>query len=68
MNDKKAKVEQALKNSKASIEIEGFVVKPEYDDLVRRRLLDEISKEEFIRIALKLAKGDVESPKDEDIE
>ncbi|WP_182102774.1 hypothetical protein [Niallia taxi] len=58
MTDNKEKIEQAIKNSKASIEIEGYKVKPEYDDLVRKKLYGEISEEEFLRLALKLARGE----------
>ncbi len=49
------KIEQGMKQAKASLLLEGFEVKPEHDILVRSRLTGEISEEEFQQQALELA-------------
>ncbi len=48
-------IKKAMANAKASIELEGLVVKKEHEELVRKRLSGEISEEEFLEQAKKLA-------------
>ncbi|MFC0187204.1 hypothetical protein ACFFJY_02845 [Fictibacillus aquaticus] len=50
----KEKIEQALDQAKASIELENIEITPEHTELVRARLMDEISEEEFQRRVLEL--------------
>ncbi|MCM3363764.1 antitoxin VbhA family protein [Niallia sp. Sow4_A1] len=47
-------IKKAMNNAKASLEIEGYIVKKEYEELVRKSLLGEISEEEFQECAKKL--------------
>ncbi len=48
-------IKKAMDNAKASLEIEGLKVKKESEELVRKRLSGEISQEEFLEQAKKLA-------------
>ena len=48
-------IKKAMDNAKASLEIEGLKVKKESEELVRKRLSGEISEEEFLEQAKKLA-------------
>ncbi|GGD09214.1 antitoxin VbhA family protein [Pontibacillus salipaludis] len=53
MNDKPS-IEKAMKNAKASIELEGYDLTEEHEQLVRKSLLGEISHEQFVEMALEL--------------
>lgn len=48
-------IKKAMDNAKASLEIEGLKVKKKSEELVRKRLSGEISQEEFLEQAKKLA-------------
>lgn len=45
------KVEEGVKYAKSSLEVEGFTVKEEHEELVKKRLNKEITEEEFIKQA-----------------
>jgi hypothetical protein len=51
------KIKKAMDQAKTSIEVDGIKVTSEQDALVRARLLDEITEEEFNKRAMKLIKG-----------
>lgn len=52
MNKKsKEEIEKAMKNAKASMEISGFTLTPEHEELVRKKLMGEITEEEFLEKA-----------------
>ena len=48
-------IDKAMKNAKASLEISGFKVTEEHTDLVRKALMKEITNEEFLKEAKRLA-------------
>lgn len=48
-------IEKAMKNAKASLEISGFTVTEEHTDLVRKALMKEMTNEEFLKEAKRLA-------------
>jgi hypothetical protein len=48
-------IEKAMKNAKASLEISGFKVTEEHTDLVRKVLMEEMTNEEFLKEAKRLA-------------
>jgi hypothetical protein len=50
------KLEKALRSAKASLEIEGLKVEDYHEELVRKKLKGEISEEEFLETAKKIAK------------
>jgi hypothetical protein len=50
--DKMDKISRALSNDKASVEIEGALITKEMGELVRRRLIGEISEAQFLQEAL----------------
>ena len=49
-------LERALKNVKASMELSGFNISEEQENLVRARLEGKISEEQFLKYALDKAK------------
>lgn len=51
-------LEKAMRSAKASIEMEGLVVTEEQETLVRKRLMGELTEEEFLKEALKMVTGD----------
>ncbi|MBT2721434.1 hypothetical protein [Bacillus sp. ISL-46] len=51
-------IEKAINNAKASLEIDGFIVRKEQEQMVLDRLSGKISEEEFLKKALKLANRD----------
>lgn len=52
-------LEQSMKQAKASLSIEGMIVKKSHDELVRLILSKEITEEEFERrVQLLLLEGD----------
>ncbi|QST01097.1 antitoxin VbhA family protein [Pontibacillus sp. ALD_SL1] len=53
MNDQQS-IEKAMKSAKASIELEGYYITKEHEQLVRKSLLGEISHEQFVELALEL--------------
>jgi hypothetical protein len=48
-------IEKAMKNAKASLENSGFKVTEEHTDLVRKVLMKEMTDEEFLKEAKRLA-------------
>jgi len=50
--DKLDKISRALANAKASVEIEGALIAKEMEELVKRRLIGEISEAQFLQEAL----------------
>lgn len=52
------RIKNAMRNAKASLEVEGFEVNSEGSELVRKRLSNEITEEEFLKRAKDLAKSD----------
>ncbi|WP_226086816.1 hypothetical protein [Mesobacillus sp. S13] len=48
-------IEKAMKNAKASLEISGFKVTEENTELVRKALMKEMTNEEFLKEAKRLA-------------
>ncbi|WP_430871660.1 hypothetical protein, partial [Escherichia coli] len=48
-------IEKAMKNAKAALEISGFKVTEEHNDLVRKVLMKEMTNEEFLKEAKRLA-------------
>ncbi|MCD5322107.1 MULTISPECIES: hypothetical protein [Pontibacillus] len=52
---KNLSIEAAMKKAKASIELEGFNVTKEHDELVRKSLNDELTHEQFMEEAKQLA-------------
>jgi hypothetical protein len=48
-------IEKAMRNAKASMELSGFKVKAEHTELVRKALEKEITNEEFLQEAKRLA-------------
>ncbi|MBB6454968.1 hypothetical protein HNQ94_003462 [Salirhabdus euzebyi] len=48
-------VRKSMQQAKASIEIEGFVISKEQEDLVFKKLMGEITQEQFDKLALELA-------------
>jgi len=50
-----SEIEQALKEAKASLAVEGLYTTSEEDELIRKKLRGEISHDEFLRRALELA-------------
>ncbi|SEN01334.1 hypothetical protein SAMN05192533_10846 [Mesobacillus persicus] len=55
-NDKMDKISRALANAKASVEFEGALVTKDMEELVRRRLIGELSEAQFLEEALVLSK------------
>lgn len=51
----KQQIEEALGYAKATLEIEGRMLSPEGEELVRRRIRGEITHDEFLRLAQELA-------------
>jgi hypothetical protein len=51
-------VEKAMKQADASLKIEGLEVSQEGDELIRKKLLGEITHEEFLKRAAEVARGD----------
>lgn len=49
-------IEQAMKQAAANLAIEGLETTEEQDELIRKKLRGEISHDEFIQEALRLAK------------
>lgn len=49
-------VEKAIRNARASMELSGFKITEKQENLIRSKLNGEISEEEFLRIALEMAK------------
>ncbi|PLT29447.1 antitoxin VbhA family protein [Peribacillus deserti] len=47
----------AMSSAKASVEIEGFRISSEMDELVRKRLSEQISEEEFEKAIMELLEG-----------
>jgi hypothetical protein len=54
--DKTDKITRALANAKASIEVEGALITKEMEELVRRRLIGELSEGQFLEDAILLSK------------
>lgn len=50
-------IEQAMKNAKASLELSGFKVEDYHTELVRKVLTGEVSNEEFLEEAKRLAQA-----------
>lgn len=50
-----ASIEQAMRNAKASLEISGFMVEDYHTELVRKVLTGEMTNEEFLKEAKRLA-------------
>lgn len=46
--EKMDKISRALSNAKASIEVEGILITKEMEELVRRRLIGELSEDQFL--------------------
>ena len=55
-NTNENSLERALKNAKASMELSGFNISEEQENLVRARLEGKISEEQFLKYALDKAK------------
>ncbi|PEQ91764.1 hypothetical protein CN481_15870 [Bacillus sp. AFS006103] len=55
MNEKEQKIKKAMKNSAASLAIDGHFVTKEMSDLVYRKLKGEITHEQFMAEALRMA-------------
>ncbi|MGG3471505.1 hypothetical protein ABES02_29075 [Neobacillus pocheonensis] len=53
----RAKIEYAIKEARASLEIEGKQLQEGAEDLIRSALNGEIDEKKFIELALELAKG-----------
>ncbi|MBD7964926.1 hypothetical protein [Fictibacillus norfolkensis] len=51
------KIEKAMQQAKTSIEVEGLKILPLYDELVRAKLLNQITDEEFDQYVLKAIKS-----------
>lgn len=47
------KLEKAMQQAKTSIEVEGLKILPHYEELVRAKLLNQITDEEFDQFVLK---------------
>ncbi|MCM3118800.1 antitoxin VbhA family protein [Neobacillus sp. MER 74] len=54
MNEKEQKIKQAMKNSAASLAVDGHIVTKEMSDLVYRKLKGEITHEQFMAEALRM--------------
>ena len=52
------KIEKAIANAKASLELSGFELKKNQEALVRRKLEGKITEEEFLKLALLMVKGE----------
>lgn len=50
-------IEQAMREADASLRAEGLYVTEEENNLIRKKLMGEISHKEFLSRALELAKG-----------
>lgn len=50
-------IEQAMKNAKASLELSGFKIEDFHTELVRKVLTGEISQDEFLEEAKRLAQN-----------
>lgn len=50
-------IEQAMKNAKASLELSGFKIDDFHTELVRKVLTGEISQDEFLEEAKRLAQN-----------
>jgi hypothetical protein len=51
-------IEKAMKQAKVSIEAEGLKVLEKYDEIVKARLLNKISEEEFKEQVMKAIRSD----------
>lgn len=51
-------IEEAMKQAKASIQIEGFEIKPEHTKIVKLILENKISEQEFDAAVKKMVFGD----------
>lgn len=50
------KLEKAMAQAKANMELSGFVITDEHDKLIRSRLKNEITEEQFQKKAIELSK------------
>jgi hypothetical protein len=55
------KIEKAMQQAKTSIEAEGLRILPKYDELVRAKLMNQITDEEFNKLVME----EIRSDKDE---
>ncbi|MBH0173643.1 hypothetical protein IHV09_08745 [Fictibacillus sp. 23RED33] len=51
------KIKKAMEQARTSIEVDGVIISPEQEALVRAKLLKEITEEEFNQQLMKLIKG-----------
>jgi hypothetical protein len=51
-------VEKAMKQAKVSIEAEGLKVLEKYDEIVKARLLNKISEEEYKKLVMEAIRSD----------
>lgn len=56
-------IEKAMKNAKASLELTGFKVEEYHTELVRKILTGEMTNEEFLKEAKRLAQEKGGDPK-----
>lgn len=55
--DKPISIQQAIANATASLKMEGFVVTEQQKELAERLLKEEITKEQYIEMTLKLIRS-----------
>jgi len=58
MECNKVRIAQAMKNAKASIEIEGLTISKKAEELVQQRLMGEITEAEFLEKVKNMATGE----------